>query len=361
MNPTRPRAAVTRAGRPLRPGRVPARLARILARSLSAGALCATALVGLGPDGGLSGGLSAAQARIVDRVVAVVNDEVITWSELEELVTPVLRQIEGLDDPVVREQQRDKQLRRGLDEIVGQKLIAQEAARRRLSITGEEVNEHLERVKASQGWDDDRLRMYLASQGLNFAEFRRQVREQLLRQKVVRTVVGGRIRVSDGDLREYYKEQLTQAESDYEVDGAHIALPVPAQATAAEDAAVRQQAIELLARARSGENFAELARQYSRAAGAEEGGSLGTFRRGVIDAALEKEMFRLEAGEAGGPLRTRFGYHVVQVVAKRKLPPPPFEEAQENLRRELAEKRMQDELAKWIDELKKKAFVEIRL
>jgi peptidyl-prolyl cis-trans isomerase SurA len=203
--------------------------------------------------------------------------------------------------------------------------------------------------------------MYLASQGLNFAEFRRQVREQLLRQKVVRTVVGSRIRVSDGDLREYYKEQLTQAASDFEVEGAHIALPVPPGATAAEDAAVRQQATELLARLRGGEDFAELARQYSRAAGAEDGGSLGTFRRGVIDAALEAEMFRLDAGQVGGPLRTRFGYHVVRVIAKRKLPPPPFEEAQENLRRELAEKRMQEELGKWIDELKKKAFVEIRL
>jgi peptidyl-prolyl cis-trans isomerase SurA len=302
-----------------------------------------------------------ALARIVDRVVAVVNEDIITWSELEDLQGPVLRQVESIDDPVLREQQRDRQLRAGLDELVGRRLIAQEAARRRITVTGEDVNDHLQRVQASQGWDDERLRLYLASQGMNLAEFRRQVRDQLLQQKVVRTVVGQRVRVSDGDLREYYKEQLTQAESDYEVDGAHIALPVPAGATAAEDAAVRQLAQELLTRARSGEDFAALSRDYSKAPTAQDGGSLGRFRRGVIDPSLEAAIFELAEGAVGGPVRTRYGYHVVKAVKKRKLPPPPFEEAAENLRRELAERRMQEELARWVDELKKKAFVEIRL
>lgn len=303
----------------------------------------------------------AAQARIIDRVVAVVNDQVVTLSELEDLIAPILRQIETLDDPVLREQQRNKQLRRGLDDLIGQKLVGQEGIRRRISVRGDEVQAHLERVKASQGWDEEKLRIYLTSQGLNLAEFRKQVREQLLRQKVIRTAIGARIRVGDAELRDYYRSKLTKANADYEVEAAHIALPVPAKATAAEEAAVRQQANELLARARGGEAFADLARQYSQAPGAENGGTLGAFRRGVIDPTIEKVVFGLDAGAVGGPVRTGYGYHVVKCVAKRKLPPPPFEESKPQLQRELTDKKLQEELAKWIEELKRKAFIEIRL
>ncbi|MCA9543076.1 MAG: peptidylprolyl isomerase [Myxococcales bacterium] len=302
-----------------------------------------------------------APARVIDRVVAVVNDEVVTLSELEDLIAPILRQIETLDDPVLREQQRQKQLRAGLDDLIGQKLVGQEGVVRRISVQGDEVQAHLERVKASQGWDDEKLRIYLTSQGLNLAEFRKQVREQLLRQKVIRASIGGRIRVGEAELRDYYRSKLTQANADFEVEAAHIALPVPTKATPAEEAAIRQQANELLARAQGGEDFAGLARQYSQAPGAENGGSLGAFRRGVIDPAIEKVVFDLEAGQAGGPVRTGYGYHVVQCVAKRKLPPPPFEESKAALQNELTDKKLQEELGKWIEELKRKAFIEIRL
>ncbi len=303
----------------------------------------------------------AAQARVIDRVVAVVNDEVVTLSELEDLLAPVIRQIEALDDPVLREQQRQKQMRRGLDDLIGQKLVAQEGIRRRISIRGDEVGAHLERVKSRQGWDDDKLRLYLAAQGLNLADFRAQVREQLLRQKVIRSAIGSRIGVSETELRDYYRSRLTQANADYEVEAAHIALPVPTNATATEEAAIRQQATELLARARGGEDFAALARQYSRAPGAEEGGVLGSFRRGVIDPDIEAAVFALETGAIGGPTRTSYGYHVIKCLEKRKLPPAPFEESKGALERELTDKKLQEELGKWIEELKRKAFVEVRL
>jgi len=135
---------------------------------------------------GLGLAASTAPARIIDRVVAVVNDEVIVLSELEDLVRPTLQKLSDIADPVVREQQRDKFLRRGLDELVGQRLVLQQAVTLKVNVRGPEVDEHIDRIKAQRGWDDEQLRMYLTAQGLRKSAFRAQVREQLLRNKVVR-------------------------------------------------------------------------------------------------------------------------------------------------------------------------------
>lgn len=306
-------------------------------------------------------GAAPAAARVIDRVVAVVNDEVITWSEVEDAISPQLRELDDMPDPVVRQQQRDRLVRRALDDLISARLVEQEAANRKLTITGEDVQDHLERVKARQGWDDEQLRMYLSSQGLTLAEFRKEVREQLLRQRVVGSVIGSRIRISDGDLQDYYKQKLTQANAEYEIEAAHIVLKVPEGGTPADDAATRQKAREILARAQAGEDFTALAREYSEGPAAEQGGYLGTFRKGSLDPALEKALAALDAGQVGGPVRTRYGYHVVKTIAKRAVPPPPFEEAKNELRRELTDKRMNEELIKWVDELKQKAFIDVRL
>ncbi|MCB9553855.1 MAG: peptidylprolyl isomerase [Myxococcales bacterium] len=304
---------------------------------------------------------STAAAEIIDRVVAVVDDEVISLSELEDAARPLLAQVDAVSDPVTRTQLRDRQLRAALDGLIGKMLVAQEAARRNLGVERADVDAHIERVRARQGWTEDQLRLYLQGQGLSLAEFRAEIRENLLRQRVIGAVLGSKIRIGESDLRDYYKEKLTRSNTEYEVEAAHIVLSVPENATPAEEAAVRQQATEILQRARSGEGFADLARRYSQGPGASEGGYLGTIRRGSIDGSIEQAIFALAPGEVGGPVRSPFGYHVVTVLDRKKLPPQPYEEIKEDLRRELHEKRLEEELGKWIDELKKKSFVDIRL
>jgi peptidyl-prolyl cis-trans isomerase SurA len=301
-----------------------------------------------------------AGAKVIDRVAAVVNDEVITLSEVEDAAAISLRKLVDVADPVTREQMTQRQLRRSLDELVGHRLMLQEATRAQITITGEDVKAHLASVMSRQKWDDQQLRMYLTSQGLTMAEFRAQVREQLLRQRVVRRFLGGKVNVSDGDLLDYYRERKTQLNTEFELEAAHIVLKVPTNASPAEEAAIRQKARELLTRA-AAEDFTELAKRYSEGPAAQQGGYLGTFRRGSLDSGLETVLFGLDVGGVGGPVRTGFGYHVVKSVSRKALPMPTFEESKENLRRELMDKRMADAMTRWIEELKGKAFIELRL
>lgn len=325
-----------------------------MSRTLNAALASALMIALLAPSG-------PAQAEIIDRIVAVVDSEIITLSELEETARPLLAQVEAIADPVTRNQLRDRQLRQALDVLVGKKLIAQEAARRNLGVTRADVEAHLERVRARQGWTEDQLRMYLSGQGLKLADFRKEVRENLLRQRVIGAVLGTKIRVGESDIEDYYKEKLTQQSTEFEVEAAHIVLTLPPSATPAEDAAVRQQCTEILQRARAGEDFAALAAQYSQGPAAANGGYLGTIRRGSLDGALEQALFKLEPGQVDGPVRSAFGYHVLRVINRKRLPHRPLEEVRVELTRELTNKRMEEELGKWVDDLKKKAFVDIRL
>lgn len=299
-------------------------------------------------------------AKIIDRIVAVVNDEIILLSEVEQVAAPVLRQIEALPDPVLRAQQRDKQLRAALDDLVGQRLITQEAARRKLTVDPEDVQARIDQIKSQNGWDDEQLRRYLELQGMSLATLREQVRDQILRSEVIRGVLGDRLQINDRDVRDHYRNKYGRA-GEVELEAAHILLPVDDDATPAEDAAQRQLAQELLERAKAGEDFAELARKYSKGPAAENGGYLGSFRRGSLDPVLEEALFSLPAGGVGGPVRTRFGWHVLKAVSREQVPPPPFEQVADTLRRELMEQRMQKEVGRWVEELKRKAFIEVRL
>ncbi len=305
--------------------------------------------------------VGAAHARMIDRVVALVNDEVVTWSELEEVTGPVLRQIESIPDPLQRDQQREKQLRAGLDELVGQRLVLQEATRRKMSVGVEEVDSYILRVKGQQKWDDPQLDAYVKAQGYSMPDFRAHLKEQILRNKVMRAVLGERVRISDGDVEAYYRDKLTELNSQFELEAAHIVLSIPANASPTDEAAIRQQATELLARAKAGEDFGALAKQYSQGIGAENGGALGAIRRGSLDAAFEDTLFALPDGGVGGPVRTGLGWHVVKAISRQRLPAPSLEEAREKLRQELTDRRMKDEVAQWVEELKKKAFIEVKL
>jgi peptidyl-prolyl cis-trans isomerase SurA len=192
-------------------------------------------------------------------------------------------------------------------------------------------------------------------------ELKTQVREQLLRTKVIRAALADKLQIGDSDLQEYYRTRKSRAKDETEIEAAHILLPLAPDAGPTDEAAARQKAEEIIARVRAGEDFGDLAKQYGSGPTAEHGGYLGSFRRGSLDPALEEALFGLDAGQVGGPVRTRFGVHIVKVIAKKAVEPPDFETIKPQLQQELFEQRMESEVGRWVEDLKRKAFIEVRL
>ena len=300
-------------------------------------------------------------SKVIDRIVAVVNDEVVTLSELQEGLRVPMAQLGSISDPIARNNKRKEILRVGLNRIVGRRLVLQEAARRNISVQSRDVDAHIKRVQSRQKWSDLQLQQYLTGQGLTMARFRKEIRTQMLEERVIGAVLGMRIRISESDLLNYYREQSTKSRQDYEVDAAHILKVVRAGATAAEEAAARQEIQEIINRVQAGEDFAALAKRYSQGPRASSGGSLGTIRRGTLNKALEDGIFALKAGEVDGPIRTPFGYHAIKSNGRRALPMPKFETVKGQLRQKLRREKLNTEMERWVAELKLKAFVDIRL
>ena len=305
---------------------------------------------------------SAVHAKVVDRVVAVVNDDVITLSELQELIIPLQMRLQSIADPLKRAELLREQTQQALDQLIGQRLLVQVAQEQGVTVSDEQVEGHLQSVMRQQGWGEAELTQYLSAQGMTRDDLKAQSHDFLMQQHVTQRNLAGKMQVTDSDLKSAYQDLLTERKAEARVEGAHIILPVASGTDAAGEAATKQLANELLSRAQKGEAFGDLARQYSKGSGASNGGDLGVITRGSgLPQELEEAFFTLKQGEVAGPIRTAFGYHVIKVTRIEAQAPPSFEELRPQLEGRLRQERFQSALKEWLEKLKAGAFIERKL
>ena len=303
-----------------------------------------------------------AAAKVIDRVVAIVNEDVITLSELQELIIPLQMRLQSIADPLKRAELLREQTQQALDQLIGQRLLVQVAREQGVTVSDDQVEGHLQSVMRQQGWGEAELTQYLSAQGMSREDLKAQSRDFLLQQHVTQRNLASKMQVTESDLKSAYQDLLTETKAEARVLGAHIILPVTSGADAADEAATKQLASELLIRARTGEDFSALARQYSKGAGASSGGDLGVITRGGgLPSALEDAFFKLSEGEVTGPIRTPFGYHIIKVTSVEAQPPPSFEQVRAQLEGRLRQVRFQEALQEWLDKLKTSAFIERKL
>ena len=302
------------------------------------------------------------RAETVDRIVALVNDSVITLSELEELTIPLQMRMQTIADPVKRSEILAEQTRQALEQLIGQELLVQIAAEQGVTVSDEQVEAHLSNILQQQGWGEAQLQQYLNAQGMTRNALKEQSKKFLVQQTVAQRNLASKLSVTEVELRDLYQTSLSEAKSNVKLEGAHIFLKVPSGSTAAAEAAIKQRASELLQRARAGEEFAALAREFSEGAGAERGGDLGVISRGGgLPSELEEAFFKLKEGELGGPVRSPFGYHILYASKMSAQQPPSFKDSRPRLEAQLRQTKYQKALKEWIESMKKSAFIERRL
>ncbi len=308
------------------------------------------------------GGALSAHAETVDRIVALVNNNVITLSELEELTVPLQMRIQTIADPMKRAELLREQTEAALEQLIGQELLVQIAEEQGVKVSEEQVEAHLSNILQQQGWGEAELQQYLNSQGMTRESLKAQSKKFLVQQMVAQRNLASKLSISEVELRDAYQSSLTEARANVQVEGAHLFLKVPSGSTSAAEAAIKQRANELLSRAQSGESFAELAKEFSEGSGADRGGDLGVITRGGgLPAELEDAFIGLKQGELAGPVRSPFGYHIVLAKKISAQEPPTFEESRPRLEGQLRQEKYQRSLKEWIEEMKSSAFIERRL
>lgn len=299
--------------------------------------------------------------RTLDRVAATVNGDVITLRELERTAGSALTEADALPPGPQRDKARAQALRSAFDLLVADRLFQQQVKALDLGVSDAQVDAQVEAIKKQNGFDEATLDRALQAQGMDRTAFRAKLRTQLENFAVLQYKVGGRVKVTDQELENYYRSHPQEFEGDDEVRVRHIFLPLPENAGAAEVKRVEEDGTRVLQRLKSGEDFGKVARQVSRGPSAEDGGELGWLKRGTIQRQLEEASFSLKVGQLSGLVRAGPGIHIVQVEERRKGVDRAFADIKESIRDRLVDEQADGYRQQYVAELRRDALIEARL
>ncbi len=304
--------------------------------------------------------LRVARAEIVEGVAAVVGKDIILLSEVNARLRPLWKRILAIKDPAARREALKQAQRRALEELIQEKLLEQEARRRHIQVTQEEMNRAVSQVLRQNNLSYKEFLQILASEGKTLQQYKEEViRPKLLRLKVIGLVVRSRVSVSDADVRAFYEQQKRKLGVETKVRVSVIRLPYGDSVEGA-----RRMAASIAAELRGHpERFAALARKWSRHESAAGGGDLGFVERGVLPPEVEDRVFSrsVRAGTLVGPVETDDGIYLVWVRDRKESEALPFEKVRDKLRQQLLMKRLEEQTVRWLEELRAKTYVDIRL
>lgn len=307
--------------------------------------------------------VASAAPVTVERIVAVVNSEIILLSDARERGAAAGLTVDEKGNSTER-RQAEQVLKPVVERMVEDVLVTQQASELKLTVEESEVDRAVEEVRKQNNLDLATFQQALAGQGYSMAAYRKDLRRQILRLKVINTAVRSHINVSDDEVKAFYEQNARQAGGHREAHVRHVLVKVPTGADEKETERLRRVAVRVVEEARAGKDFAELAKTYSDDEGTKaDGGDLGWVKQGEgLPQLLEDVVFSMDqAKEVRGPLRTDRGFEVLQLLEKKEGDLRPFNEVKDQLRQQLYASQLEKQTQTWLNELRKKAHIEIRL
>ena len=291
-------------------------------------------------------------AEIVDRIVAVVNDEIITMSELDQMAKMI--QAQAGTNPKSREGQALK--REMLEALIDRKLAKAEAKRRGIIISDKELDMAMEDFKKKNGLPDDAaLNQALGKAGLTLKELQQQIADQIQQERLVFIAVGAKkTEVSEAEMRRFYDANFREAGGN-QVHLQIIDMPFPPGATAGQKEEVQKRAEAALKDIRLGGSLADVQRKHSLTSQ-----DLGFISQADLNPQLGEAINKLRPGEVA-PIQSPEGFQLVVFLGKRSSRPRSFEEVAPEIRRMLSSESRQKQFSEWVKTLREKAHIKIML
>jgi peptidyl-prolyl cis-trans isomerase SurA len=296
-------------------------------------------------------------AVLLDRIVATVNEEVITWSELMSMIIIDGKQLLSGLTVNEREQKIREMERPFLENLIEMKLQLQVAQRMEIDVSDAEVEGAIDEIKMKYGLTEETLRRSLEAQGLNLVDYRARLADQILLQKVINTAVRINVVISDKEIEQYYEENRGGSGGDEKLRISQILFISPGDDSQRGELEVMAQ--DLVDRIRSGEDFGALAREYSQDPSGEFGGDLGYIARGSVLREIEDTAAALQVGEVSDPVWSPAGLHIIKL--DDRVGGGSTEQSREDIREALFQKTFENKFREWNAGLRENAYIEIKL
>lgn len=300
------------------------------------------------------------RAETIDRIVAVVNDDIILYSELQDQVqlyqkaSPDLR----LDTPAKREQFEREVLQR----MIQERLAEQEIKRLKINVSERDVDSAVENFKKENGFTDDQLKYVLQQQGQTLDHFREDIKKQLERARLIERVLKSKTVITDEQIDSYLQGSAVPTVSTNE--RRHLAVIFLPVRNAGQANEVEQLAKNIHKQLKGGEDFSKLAKEYSQGPAAEDGGDIGFIAATDLAPAIESATRGLTANQISDVMKTPQGYYIIKVVevqSEQQKVSNTSATARDKARNALFQQEIDRKYEQWIKELMDKSFIQVNL
>jgi len=292
-----------------------------------------------------------ARADVIERVVAVVDEDAVFYSELRERAAPFLPQVMSASTESERLARLSQLYRQLLDVLIDERLIEKAARDMDVRVSNEDVEAALRNVMAQNGLTAEEFWEAVRQQGFSEAQYRIDLRRQLLRYKVMNTRVRGRVNITEDDVHRRYEEAVRDANRELRFRASHVFVAVPAGASATTVAQIRAQAEEIR-QSLDAAAFPDAMSRYG-------GGDLGWLSQGDLPAPLESALLALQPGEISPIVRGPSGFHIFLLYERERGGSniPPFEDVKDQIFREMLNVAMQRQEQVFLEELRRDAVI----
>ena len=300
-----------------------------------------------------------ASAEVVERIVAVVNDDIITLSDVNKY-SDRLKSGGLVDDMLVPDDQTKETLIKDrsklLQKLIEEKVIDSEVKKQNLSVPIEKVEAEIRAIAKKNSVSRDELKAALLERGIGFSQYQDFIKTGLERQSLIEKSITSRIKISEDDVIATFgaKSGVTDNQA-FEYTISHIYF----LSEKGGPAAAKSRADLTLQKVRGGGSFEKLASENSEDPGFEQGGLLGVFKTGELQKELDAVVHKMNAGDVSSVLPTRGGFHIVKINKKRLIPDPRTEKEREKIRAQLYEFAYKKQFQSWLEQLRQEAFVRI--
>jgi peptidyl-prolyl cis-trans isomerase SurA len=260
-------------------------------------ALLVATIVSAGP---ITANLWAQESELVDRIVAVVNNEIITLYELNRAFAPYVDKIKRLEYPPEKERQTLFQVRKDiLGQLIDGMLANQQVRRDKITVSQNEINNAIERIKESRQLTDEQIRLGLESQGMTMEEYRKEIEEQILRSKLVNREVKSKIVITKEDIKAYYESHREKYAEEKKYYLWNMYIKVSSDSGSLERSNARNQMEAILVKLKQGQSFVSLVDEINKSSFAVQGTDLGFYNLIELSEKLRQVVQKMVFGDTG--------------------------------------------------------------
>lgn len=299
-------------------------------------------------------------SEVFNRLVAVVNDEVITLHELNLKI----KELTGLkpEDMKFQNEEMYLQTRRDVLELLIDNRIAKKKIQEMgIRVREKEIDTTIEKIKRDNQWTHEDLLAKLKEKGISHETYRDDIRRDLERFRLINFEVKSKIIIREEQIKEYYEKHEEEFSSDGTVDLASIFLIYKSPGNKSEKGEVRKKGEAILAKIREGGDFKALATKYSEGPGADEGGGLGLFKMSQLEPDLRKLLGAMPEGAVTDLIVRSNGIQIIKLINKVKSKVKPLEEVRDAIYGRLFQREVNKSYESWIKELRKSSYTKIIL